>query len=1053
MKYPPSTAINSIPRATYRLQLQRDFSFIDAAQIVPYLAQLGISHCYTSPILTSRAGSEHGYDIVMHGEIDPELGGHEGFLHFTDVLHRHNMGLIVDVVPNHMGIMGHDNLWWLDVLENGRASLYASFFDINWQPLKRELKGKILVPVLGDQYGAVLDSGELTLRFNKERGSFAVWYHDHLFPLDPTTYPMILNRRLYVLVEPTVEPTVEHSVEQSAEQFIESRQQIFQFTTLISALQNLPSRNKTTKLIQIERATNKWVLQYQLADMYRSNSLVARYIDDLVMEINQETLHAVDTLSLHSIMEAQAWRLASWRVAADDINYRRFLDINELAALQMNNETVFAATHRLLFNFIAEGRIQGIRIDHTDGLSDPQAYFTRIRTELCDIQTHISADTTIKSPVSCYVVIEKVLSHQEKIPPDWPIDGTTGYDFSSYCNALFIDKVSIQSLQHCYFSFTGKQLYSNEIFYQCKKLIMRVAMSSELNVLANQLGAIAEKDTHTRDFTINALREALSETIACFTVYRTYIRRADGNFSDLNPAENACYCIRSQQDIYFIDQAIASAKHRSLGDDTSIFDFLRNALLAILNKDDNQTYRDTVITFATRFQQYASAVMAKGWEDTAFYRYNLLLSLNEVGESAGNLGATLVNFHNTNQERLASHPYSMLAGSTHDSKRSEDVRARINVLSELPEVWCQNLNVWHNINKSALAHLETGPAPSRNDEYLFYQTIIGTWPKKLHDQTELDQYCERIKNYMLKAIREAKQHTSWRNPNHAYEQAVHQYVDAVIGTFENNAFLAEFMPFQQRICQLGLYNSLSQTLLRLTAPGVPDIYQGNEAFNFSLVDPDNRSPVDFQLCNALLQELNQQSGQALKNGATHVETNLVTELLNDMADGRVKLYLIKTILGFRAQYTDLFCRGDYEPLRVVGDRAKHLCSFSRRLAITNQSTQAGGAHSSTLRGTLIVLATRFFVELLNDKPYSSVGKNIWNNTFVFLPDEKLEQAAVSETVHDPAHYNNQQNQERCFLELLTNTRVSTVVHENNTAIPVANVLANFPVAVLFEQFD
>ncbi|HEY0721209.1 MAG TPA: malto-oligosyltrehalose synthase [Gammaproteobacteria bacterium] len=926
---PPEIKEAEIPLSTYRLQLHRGFTFDDAAQIVPYLHSLGISHCYTSPSLQARPGSSHGYDIIDHGKLNDELNGDAAFIRFSDAIKERGMGLIMDIVPNHMGVMGSDNGWWLDVLENGPASLYASFFDIDWVPLKDELRAKVLLPVLGDHYGKVLDRGELELRFHSDKGAFSVHYFKHEFPIDPGEYPSLLG----------------HDIERLEKRLGSQDLRLLEFQSLITALGNLPPRSKRSEIEVAERSRDKELHKVNLARQCRDAD-IAHYLAENIALFNSNS--GVELL--HELLERQAWRLAYWQVASDEINYRRFFDINELAGLRMENEQVFAATHKRIIELIGAGRVQGLRIDHPDGLFEPANYFRRLQSKVAAphslmVSGQDNAQLDMPQARPLYLLVEKILARHERLRQEWAVHGTTGYDFTNQVNGLFVDAATEAKMERTYRDFIGETSTLEEQIYSCKKLIMRVAMASELNVLAHQLSLISELDRHTRDFTLNSLRGALSEVVALFPVYRTYVA------SDSVSAE----------DRHYVEWAIKLAKKRSTASDITIFDFVHEVLLTSIGEGKSEEYKQQVTAFALKFQQYTGPVMAKGLEDTTFYRYNRLISLNEVGGEPSRFANSVSAFHHQNQERCQSWPHTMLSTSTHDSKRSEDVRARINVLSELPDEWRMRVRRWARVNHKKTQLITDQRAPSRDDEYLLYQTLVGSWPLETLDATALDAFRERTQAYMLKAVKEAKVHTSWINPNSDYEQAMHDFINSLLGDLDNNRFLADFLPFQQSVSRIGLFNSLAQTLLKLTSPGVPDIYQGCELWNFTLVDPDNRRPVDYHQRQALLTQLQEKRASAV------TVTTFVDELTANLQDGRTKLYLTWRTLQLRQDNPDLFRDGDYLPLQISGPHAEHLCVFARR-------------HGDQ---TVVVAVPRLIYRLAGGA--IPLGDVIWGATTIELP--------------------------------------------------------------------
>ena len=914
---------SSIPLATYRLQLNHEFTFADATAIVPYLSALGISHCYLSPCLKARPGSMHGYDIVDHNSFNPEIGTAEDFDTLVSALHQHGMGIILDIVPNHMGVMGSDNAWWLDVLENGESSVYANYFDIDWHPQKDELDGKVLIPVLHDHYGAVLESGDLKLAFHSERGEFDVNYHNHRFPINPRQYPRIMDR--------CVAPLTQSLGEQN--------QDLLELQSLIASFSHLPARDQTDAALIAERNRDKEIHKRRLAELCARSQPIADCIAKSVESMNGTVGDSASFEALHELIKAQAFRLANWRVAADDINYRRFFDTNDLAGICVENPAVFEATHRKVLNLASEGKVNGLRIDHPDGLYDPARYLQRLHQEI------ESATSRGESDPQHYVVIEKILTGAEKLRP-WPISGTTGYDFANLANGLFVDSGSIRKLDRVYRNFIDDEIDLAQLMYRCRKLIIRVSLASEVNVLANQLTRIALSRRRTCDFTTNSLRDALTEIAASFPVYRTYVSQEEV----------------SEEDALYIRIAIALAKRRSPAADTSIFDFIADVLLTRIGEGQNPSYRNAVNTFAMKFQQFTSPVMAKGVEDTAFYRFNRLVSLNEVGSDLRHFGTTPREFHAANLARLREWPHSMLASSTHDSKRSEDVRARINVLSEIPDVWGLRVRDWKRFNRGHKVTVNDRQAPCPNDEYLLYQTLIGAWPlRPLESEQDWNAFRTRIENYMLKAIREGKQNTSWINQNADYENAMSAFIQEILSPAAENRFLRDFLPFQQRVVRIGLYNSLSQTLLKLTAPGVPDIYQGNELWDFSLVDPDNRRPVDY--------ETRLQLFDSMRNWGNVPPDDLLRKLAEDPRDGRLKMYVISKILCLRRQQPDLFYGGEYHPLSVEGPKAQHVIAFARRLSNV----------------TIVVAVPRLIAGLLGDLNVPPTGENVWQDTRIVVP--------------------------------------------------------------------
>lgn len=952
-----------IPLATYRLQFNGAFTFSQAAELVPYLSALGISHCYASPFLRARPGSMHGYDIIDHHNLNPEIGSPEDFEKYVDALHEHGMGQILDIVPNHMGVMGSDNEWWLDVLENGEASVYADFFDIDWQPVKDELQEKVLVPVLGDQYGNVLDRGELVLKFDPERGEFSIFYSQHRFPINPKEYPRILR----------------YNIERLQQKTGPQDENLLELQSLISAFGHLPSRIESEPGKREERIRDKTIHKRRLAALASKSESIRDFINENVAKINGTPGDSRSFDELHELIKGQAYRLAYWRVAADDINYRRFFDINDLAGIRMENETVFEETHRYVFDLLHQGKINGLRIDHPDGLYDPLDYFYRLQCKTA----HVPEESPKKQ---YYVVVEKILTGKERLPETWPVNGTTGYDFTNLVNGLFINSNALTRIERIYRVFTGQHVVYADLVYLCKKYVMRRALASELNVLANILSKIALSDRHTCDFTLNNLRDALSEVIARFPVYRTYITGSNV----------------SAKDRANIEQAVRIATRNSAAADTSVFDFIKKVLLTDAGKGHAEPYRKEVTRFAMKFQQFTSVVMAKGLEDTAFYRYNRFVSLNEVGGDPSKFGTAPAEFHSRMQEQVNAWPQTMLATSTHDTKRSEDVRARINVLSELPALWRKNVRRWREINRENKRQVDGQEAPTRNDEYLLYQTLVGAWPFHASQQELQTGFCKRITDYMLKAVREAKDSTSWSNPNTEYEEAIANFVDHILKS-NNEKFLQEFLPLQSRVAQLGMFNSLSQSLIKLTVPGVPDIYQGMELWDLSLVDPDNRRPVNYVLRHQMLSEMQSWKPEEL--------LQRLHEITGKMDDGRIKLYLTAKTLNLRKQHPELFQAGKYHSLNVQGPKAEHILAFAR--CYENK--------------VAVIAVPRLCAQLLGDATSPS-DASLWGDTAV---EVRAIQNAAWQNVFTG--------------EMLLSANFS------QTFLPAANLFGKFPVALLISS--
>jgi (1->4)-alpha-D-glucan 1-alpha-D-glucosylmutase len=876
-----------IPTAIYRLQFNHAFTFLDAARIVPYLHALGITDCYASSYLTAVPGSQHGYDIVDPTRLNPDLGTEHDFRIFTDSLVQHGMGQILDVVPNHMGIAKSCNSWWLDVLENGPSSHYAAFFDIDWHPVKAELEDKVLLPILGEQYGTVVENQEITLEYHE--GRFFIRYYDHQLPVDPKSSAMILALRLDELI--------------SRAQSDDPHTQEFQ--SILTALRHLPARNELDPARVAERYREKEIIRRRLSCIMDESETVQAFVRENVAIFNGTKGDSKSFDLLDQLLSHQVYRLAHWRVASEEINYRRFFDINELAAIRMEDPVVFRSFHHLILQLLKEGAATGLRIDHVDGLYDPSTYLGQLqawaKTEL------VPRDGEDERPL--FLVVEKILTGEELLPAQWPVYGTTGYDFLALVNGLFVDSSHEQAFSTLYARFIGTRVAFEDLAYESKQLIMRASMSSEINVLGHQLNHLSEMNRLFRDFTLNSLIHAIREIIACFPVYRTY----------LTPDEEPVM----DRDRSYIRLAVARAKRKNPALSGLVFDFVKDILLKQASYHHEWERRDQ-LQFVTKFQQITGTVMAKGAEDTAFYVYNRLASLNEVGGNPLQFGLSVHTFHERLRQRRAHWPASICATSTHDTKRSEDVRARLNVLSEIPQAWTACVRRWSQLNKRYKTEADGTLAPDHNEEYLLYQTLIGAWPFRALDDDEYRSFCDRIQAYMAKALKEAKIHSSWVNPNQVYDQAVHDFIEHILERSGPNPFLADFLPFQEEVARYGVFNSLSQVLLKIAAPGIPDFYQGTELWDFSLVDPDNRRPVDYGARAGFLADF-----QVVCATEGIGQGQLVEALLKTIPDGRIKLYITMAGLHYRRAHDSLFLRGEYVPLKVEGAKKKHVCAFAR----------------------------------------------------------------------------------------------------------------------------
>jgi (1->4)-alpha-D-glucan 1-alpha-D-glucosylmutase len=915
-----------VPTATYRLQLNQSFTFEQARRLAPYLHAFGISDCYVSSFLQAMPGSNHGYDVIDPSSLNAEIGTEAELAAFVEALHAYDMGLILDVVPNHMGIGKALNGWWRDVLENGPSSRYADAFDIDWHPIKRELDNKVLLPILGDQYGTVLENQELQITC--EDGMFQLKYGDQLLPLAPKSWLHLL----------------EHSVERLGN--VEDPQ-VIELHSIMTALRHLPSQHEREPDRVAERYREKEVIKRRLAALAEQYADISDYIQENVRRFNGQKGKPDSFDLLDKVLNGQAYRLASWKVASEEINYRRFFDINELAAIRMEDPRMFEEVHHFVLSLVEKKQVTGLRIDHVDGLYDPGAYLRQLQSwaRLHPAQ-RLSDDNR-----PLYLVVEKILGVNELLPDNWPVHGTTGYEFMNLVNGLYVDRRHERQFTELYQRFTRRQGSYEDLVYESKNLIMRMSMASDINVLGHRLNLLSERDRRSRDFTLNNLTDALREIIACFPVYRTYITEGDEPILERDRA--------------YIHMAVARAKRRNSAMSGQVFDFIRAILL---KQADARTEQDRIdqLWLVMKFQQVTGPVTAKGIEDTAFYIYNRLVSLNEVGGSPDQFGIALGLFHDRMEDRQQRWPLSLSGSSTHDTKRSEDVRARINVLSEFPGRWKECVVRWSKLNKKHRTEVEGQSAPDRNDEYLLYQTLVGVWPLTDMDDEQYRTFTERIVNYMKKAIYEAKVHTSWINPHLGYDEAVRAFIHAVLLRDRDNAFLADFVPFQAEMAHYGLYNALSQVLVKIAAPGIPDFYQGSELWDFSLVDPDNRRPVDYELRAQVLHDLTE-----TVHAAGEDRRAVVRHLLEKKSDGRIKFYVALTALEFRKRHRDLFIHGRYVPLKVGGLREHHVCAFAR----------LSGENAA------LAVTPRLVGSLLPNSRSAPLESEIWGDTWIALPEE------------------------------------------------------------------
>ncbi|MGJ5815135.1 malto-oligosyltrehalose synthase [Paludibaculum fermentans] len=912
-----TTGILSHPVSTYRLQLNDGLVFDAVTQLVPYFASLGVTHLYLSPIWKARPHSQHGYDICDLAEISPELGGEEGYNRLCEAAANHSIGLVLDYVANHMCTDPLHNEAWRDVLRNGPSSPYAEYFDIDWQPVKNELENKVLLPILGHQYGSVLEAGELQVVH--QCGEFHLRYWDNNLPLNPRQCRLILRHREAALPE-----------------LLQDQPEVQQeYLSILFQLDHLPTYTDTSLEARNDRARELTIASQRLFRLLTESEALRGHVDTNVKEFNGSPGDPASFDLLHNLLELQPYRLCYWRTALHEINYRRFFDINELAGLRMESHQVFESAHKKVVDLFSTGRAHGLRLDHIDGLYDPSGYLHELRK------------TVDKDERISYIVVEKILASTERLTSEWPVDGTTGYEYLNQLNRLFIRPENLESIRRIYHSFSRRSTNFEEIRYTSKQQIISTSMVSELNVLAHELNRMSEQDRRYRDFTLDSLQEALREVVACFPVYRTYISARGVAYSDR----------------VAIDQAIREAIRRNPAMESSIFAFIRECVCPDPSEGD-ELNRGRRLRFAQKFQQYTSPVQAKGIEDTAFYRYCPLASLNEVGGEPAVLGAPLDDFHAANAYRQTRSPRSMITTSTHDTKRGEDGRVRISVLSEVPDEWRKQLRIWSRYVAPARTRTGGQVAPDRNDEYLFYQSLLAIWPTSKGWEDERLQ--DRILEYMSKAVKEAKTHTSWINPSNEYDEALAHFIRSLFTEQHTSAFRESFAAFADRIAYFGSLNALSQLTLKLGSPGVTDFYQGTEFWDLTLVDPDNRQRIDFDARQRWLSRWQSEHQRSLDENRAFSFAQIGAH----PDSGELKAAITTIGLNFRRQNPDLLIDGAYLPLYATGPISDHLVAFGR-------------LHKGRV---LLAAGLRWTAGLLADVPYTTAAE-AWHETVLPVPDD------------------------------------------------------------------
>ncbi len=941
-----------VPTATYRIQLNKDFRFADAIKILDYLHDLGISDLYLSPILASRKGSMHGYDQIDPSRIDPDLGTEEEFATLQSELQSRGMGLLLDIVPNHMAANA-ENAWWMDVLENGSESAFAAFYDVEWHPHERSLDGRILLPVLGRPFGEALDSGELKIVYND--GRFFIQYFESLFPLSPRSYHSILNLHAGRLKNSLSEETSAYH----------------EFSGILSAALELSRADRRSSATAADRRLRFESTRDRLRALMASTPEIATLVEENVAEFNGKAGDPASVGLLQRLLAEQNYKLAFWQNLNESINYRRFFTIADLVGVRVEDPLVFEATHGYILKLVSRNPSVGLRIDHIDGLRDPLAYLNRL-------QERLALDEP-RSGTPVYVVVEKILAHHEDLPEDWPVSGTTGYDYVNAANGVFVEPAGAARIEEIYSSFIGRRQDFNDVLYQKKKLVMTTLLGVEMRTLGRQLAELAAQDRYARELDRGKLIDALIEVTACLSVYRTYIRNMD-----LRPHATA-----------YIEEAIGTARGRAPNLGSAYFDFVAEVLLLLNPPHILADQREARLAFVMRWQQFTGPIVAKGLEDTALYVYHPLLSLNEVGGNPRPKDATSwEDFGNFLEARQRNWPGTLDASTTHDTKRSEDVRARINVLSEIPQEWKERVEKWSGLNAQYKVEVNSQLAPDRNEEYFLYQTLLGVWPL---DSSEDATLLERVQAHLIKATREAMVHTRWTRPNQAHEDALTNFAASILSP-GNAEFLSDLRALQEKISFFGMVNGLSQTLLKITSPGVADVYQGSELWDLRLVDPDNRGAVDYARREAAL--------NAIKSAKESNLADSLRDLTDHWQDGKIKLHLIREALNFRRENAKLFQEGDFVTLEAAGCRSQNVVAFMRQ----SESSSA------------IIVIPRWLTQL--DR---KAGKQFdWCDTRLLLPEGSA------------AQWNN----------VLSQKSLTAETQGEERSLSLQDIFTDFPVALL-----
>jgi (1->4)-alpha-D-glucan 1-alpha-D-glucosylmutase len=947
-------SVPRIPVATYRLQFNQHLRFSDAKNLIPYLHELGITDLYASPLLQAKRGSLHGYDVADPSHLNPELGTDEEFDELVGELQKRGMGLLLDIVPNHMAASS-ENPWWMDLLEDGPRSSFASHFDVDWHPPSRLLENRVLLPILGKPYAQALEERELRLSYG--RNGFFLTYFDFVLPIATRSYGRLLGYR---------QDRLERTLGSEAPAWLE-------FQGIQAAVAQIPPPGSAPAEAPGERRQHREAVKERLWSLYSRSPEVRRFVDGNVRLFNGRKGIASTFLLLDQLLSDQAYALAFWSTANQEINYRRFFTISDLVGLRVEDPMTFEAIHSVVLRLATKGMVTGFRVDHIDGLRDPVGYLRRLQE-----RAHPEPSSR---PKDFYIVVEKILSTGESLPSEWPVHGTTGYDFLNVVNGLYVDSANITALEDVYARFINERVQYSELAYRKKKQVMDSLLGVEMRTLGRYLSVLAAHDRYARELPRAELTRSLVETTACLEPYRTYIRGFE---------------VRAQ-DRAAIDRALREAQRRNPTIDPACFRFLREVLLLQPGPHLLPEEREARLAFVMTWQQFTGPITAKGVEDSALYVYNRLVSLNEVGSSPAGTDLSIAGFNRFMQDRHQKWPFSMNATMTHDAKRAEDVRARINVLSEIPEQWDQRLNFWSEINACKCQRVKNVRAPERNEETLLYQTLLGSWPVA---EPACTCYTHRIQDFMVKAVREAMVHTRWTIPNLEHEQALINFVQAILDQSADNEFLKDFKPFARKVAYHGTLNSLSQLVVKLGCPGVADFYQGTESWDLRLVDPDNRQPVNFERYKTALASL---------ADARHS----VPEMLTNWEEGRIKMYVTTRGLKFRKQHAALFLKGDFLPMQVEGAQRECVIAFARRY-----------------RGDWSLIVVPRLTTRLTDGDYRAMRVGGLGETRLILPKEAP----------------------RRWLNLLDDERVESGESGENTLL-ASKLLSNVPVAMLTNAIE